>query len=477
MGKVRLEPEFRFKSSQGSVLSEGKEKFAYFKQIAIGSASGVVTLALIIAGFSISGASSSSVGKPSESASQSASPTPSVTSSIARTCSVATEAADPRLGTFSAVVINAATDEVLFDRNAATPASTASTMKMLTAAAALQVLGPNYRVETKVYQDPANPATIYLVGAGDPTLSRTANGKQSVYKDAPKLSDLAVAVNASLKGQAVSKIVLDSTLFSGPSWEPTWQRSEQTQGYMSEVTALQVDGDRKNPSAETSARSTTPVANAGRYFKAALGASASAAAISEAKMPAGMTQIASVYSQPISQWVKHMLLVSDNTQAEYLARLVSLKQGFDGSFTSLNAAIKMGLNSTMISSANVTIKDGSGLSDFNAVSPTYLAQLSKLILGSQGNYSIIYQGLPIAHESGSLASRFGGDNLDAAGHIIAKTGWIKRGYTLAGIINAKDSTQLTFAIYALGNVKDDAKDAIDNLATAIYRCGNQLSNN
>ena len=85
--------------------------------------------------------------------------------------------------------------------------------------------------------------------------------------------------------------------------------------------------------------------------------------------------------------------------------------------------------------------------------------------------------MPIAHESGSLATRFGGDNLDAAGHIIAKTGWIKRGYTLAGIINAKDSTQLTFAIYALGNVKDDAKDAIDNLATAIYRCGNQLSNN
>lgn len=459
-------------------MSEDKAKFAYFKQVAIGAASGLATLALIIAGFSISGSASlpSDSSNSQNTAEVSASPTPTPTDSLARTCSVATEAADPLLATFSASIINPATDEVLFDRNGETAAAPASTMKLLTAAAALQVLGPNYRVETKVYQDPANPSTIYLVGAGDPTLSRTANGKQSVYRDAPKLSDLAVLVNGALKGQAVSKIVLDSTLFSGPAWEPTWQRSEQTQGYMSEVTALQVDGDRKNPAAETSARSTTPVANAGKYFKTALGSSASTAVISEAKMPAGMSQIASVYSQPISQWVKHMLLVSDNTQAEYLARLVSLKQGFDGSFTSLNAAIKMGLNATMISSANLTIKDGSGLSDFNMVSPKYLAQLSKLILGAVGNYSVIYQGLPIANESGSLAARFNGDNLDAAGKIIAKTGWIKRGYTLAGIIKAKDGTNLVFGVYAHGLVQESTKLAIDNFVTAVYRCGNSLSN-
>ena len=459
-------------------MSEGKAKFAYLKQVAIGAASGVATLALIIGGFSISGtASNNSADDGTTDSSATPTATPSVTPTDARNCSVAEAAADAKLATFSAVVINPATDEVLFDRNGQVGSAPASTLKLLTAAAALQVLGPNYRVETKVYQDPANLSTIYLVGAGDPTLSRTANGKQSVYRDAPKLSDLAVAVNAALKGQSVSKIVLDSTLFAGPTWESTWERSEQTQGYMSEVTALQVDGDRKNPAAETSARSTTPVANAGKYFKTALGASATAAAISEAKMPAGMTQIASVYSQPISQWVKHMLLVSDNTQAEYLARLVSLKQGFDGSFTSLNAAIKMGLNATMLSSANLTIKDGSGLSDFNSITPTYLAQFSKLVLSGVGNYAVIYQGLPISNESGSLASRFNKENLDAAGKIIAKTGWIKRGYTLAGIIKSKDGVDLVFAVYAHGQVSDSTKLAIDNFVTAVYRCGNSLSNN
>lgn len=245
---------------------------------------------------------------------------------------------------------------------------------------------------------------------------------------------------------------------------------------MSEVTALQVDGDRANPTAETSARSTTPVANAGKWFKAALGATAANASVVTGTLPNGATQITSVLSQPISQWVKHMLLVSDNTQAEFLARLVSLKQGFDGSFSSLNQALKRALAGTNLDSSSLVIKDGSGLSNFNAVPPIYLAKLSKLILTAGGNYQVVLQGLPIAGESGSLASRFKGDNLDASGHIIAKTGWIKRGYTLAGIVNAADGTPLVFAVYALGSVKDDAKQAIDDLVTAVYRCGNTLSN-
>ncbi|MEN9713514.1 MAG: hypothetical protein RLZZ164_178 [Actinomycetota bacterium] len=456
------------------------KKFAYLKEVLIGAGSGVLALVLIILGFSVSGSpiNNNANPQPSDSSSVSSSATPTDTSTAgARTCSIASLATDPKLGNFSGVFLNAGTGEVLFDRSKDVPAATASTMKLLTAAAALQVLGPNYRVETKVYQDPTNPGSIYLVGAGDPTLSRTANGKQSVYQNAPKLSDLAVGVNAKLGATQITKITLDSTLFAGPTWDATWERTEQTQGFMSEVTALQVDGDRANPAAETSTRSTTPVANAGKYFKTALGASASGASIVQGKMPAGMTQIASVLSQPINVWVRHMLLVSDNTEAEYLARLVSLQQGFDGSFSSLNVAIKQALAYTQLPTANLTIKDGSGLSDFNSVPPMFLAKLSILIASGQGHWPLVLQGMPIAHETGSLSDRFGGDNLDAAGKVIAKTGWIKHGYTLAGIINAKDSTKLTFAVYALGNVTADAKQAIDNLVTAAYRCGNTLSNN
>ena len=456
-------------------MSEGK--FPYFKQVALGALAGIGTLGLIIGGFSISGVGTvpQNTTPSSTQAAVSPSPSTSITANSTRTCSVATQAADTRLGTFSGIVINADNDEVLFDRNGSVPAATASTMKLLTAVAALNVLGPNYRVETKVYQDSADQGSIYLVGAGDPTLSRTAAGKQSVYKDAPKLSDLAIGVKAAI-AVPITKITLVSSAFAGPSWEPTWERSEQTQGFISEVTALQVDGDRANPSAETSARSTTSVLNAGKYFKAALGTAAANAVVQQGTLPNGVTQVTSVLSQPISQWIKHMLLVSDNTQAEALARLVSIKQGFDGSFTSISAAVKRALASTALDSSNLVIKDGSGLSDQNAVPPLYLAKLSKLIMGAQGNYNVVLQGMPVAGESGSLQDRFKGANLDASGHIIAKTGWIKHGYTLAGIINAKDGTHLVFAVYALGDVKDDAKQAIDDLVGAVWRCGNTLSN-
>jgi D-alanyl-D-alanine carboxypeptidase/D-alanyl-D-alanine-endopeptidase (penicillin-binding protein 4) len=459
-------------------LSEETKGFPYLKDVAKGAGIGLGVLALIIGGFSIGGLGSATPTQTSSSQQTSAaSATPSATPTDSRTCSVSTDAIDPRLGSFQAVVIDATTDTVLFDRGADTPAATASTMKLLTAGAALNVLGPNYRVDTRVYQDPSQPGTIILVGGGDPTLSRTAPGQQSVYRDAPKLSTLAVGVNAKMAGIPITKIIVDGSMFTGPSWDPSWERSEQTTGYMSEVTALQVDGDRQNPAAETSPRTTTPVLNAGKHFKKALGAAAASAQIVEGKVPGTAVEIAKVSSQPISVWIKHMLQVSDNTEAEALARLISLDQGYDGSFSSLNIAIKKGLANTQLDSNGLVIKDGSGLSALNAVPPSFLAKFSKLVMTGFADFGVIRDGLPVSGESGSLSARFKGDLKDAVGQVHAKTGWIKHGYTLAGYITARDKSNLLFAIYALGNVKDDAKDAIDKLATDFFRCGSQLSNN
>jgi D-alanyl-D-alanine carboxypeptidase/D-alanyl-D-alanine-endopeptidase (penicillin-binding protein 4) len=457
-------------------VSPVNQGFKYFKEVGKGALIGLAILALIIGGFSIGGFGGKVTSAPQASASSAVSASPSPSSSSARSCSVAQLATDPRLAKFSGVVINAATDEVLFDRNANTPAATASIMKTLTAAAAILTLGPNYRVETRVYQDATDPGTVILVGGGDPTLSRTPAGQQSVYRDAPKLSTLALNVNKKLAATPITKIIVDATLFTGPTWEPSWEKSEMSEGYMSEVTALQVDGDRANPAAETSRRTTTSVMNAGNYFKKALGASAASATVITGTMPTGATQIASVSSQPISKWINHMLQVSDNTEAEALARLVALDQGLGGSFASIDAAIKRAISPLGLNLTGMSIRDGSGLSDFNAVSPTVFAKLMQLANKPGSGIELVRQGLPVAGESGSLTDRFKGDNIDAAGHIFAKTGWIKKGYTLTGIISSKDSSTLVFAVYALGDVKADAKDAIDNLVTGFYRCGNQLSN-
>ena len=391
-----------------------------------------------------------------------------------RTCSVAGPASDGRLMDFNGYVMNAATGEVLFSRNGDKPNRTGSVLKVLTASAALSALGPDYRLTTTVV-DGGTPGTVVLVGGGDPTLSA---GGPSVYAGAPQLSDLAAktkdAYEKAHPGVPITKLVLDASYWNpADKWDPIWKRTEQTIGYHSEVTALMVDGDRADPNRATSPRSTDPIGRAGAAFAAALGGVSD---ISTGTAPSA-NALASVQSQPVASLIPFMLLTSDNTLAEMLARVVSVKSGFGGSAASLQQAIPAALKGYGVPVDGLTIKDGSGLSEANAVPPSYVAQLMVKIKAGGQNLSVVYNALPVAGKSGSLASRFTGANAVARGNVIAKTGWIDTAYSLGGVINAADGTTLTFAFYAIGNgIKDNAKAAIDTLATSVYNCGDNLSN-
>ncbi len=445
----------------------------YPRQIAIGAATGLILLALIIGGFTLAAPKSSG---PTNTPTNTPTDTPTVTPTTdGRDCSIAELALDDRLVGLHAQVMNPATNEVLFDVQGDVPAQTASVMKLLTATAALQVLGPNFRVQTKVYADLDNPGHIVIVGAGDPTLSRVRAGVQSVYKDAPKLADLAVQINDWARSTPITNITLDSTYFETEYWDTDNPESERTIGYQSIVTALQVDGDRANPTAQTSPRSLDPVNAAGVALKKAIGPLATSATLTRGQAGENLLEIASVRSQPISKWIEHMLRVSDNTEAEFLARLVTKQLGYDGSRDWVEDSLKEALTRAGLDTQDLQLRDGSGSNEWNRVPATFINALLKKVLNEDGDLGIIKRALPIAAETGSLANRFKGDNIDAAGKIFAKTGWTKSEYSLAGIIKAKDGTDLVFSIAAIGNVNATAKDAIDNLATGIYRCGNKLS--
>ena len=116
------------------------------------------------------------------------------------------------------------------------------------------------------------------------------------------------------------------------------------------------------------------------------------------------------------------------------------------------------------------------MSQLNMVTPRFMAELMRLVNSEFADFGQIKRSLPIAGESGTLGSRFKGEIKDATGKILAKNGYIIGVHTLNGIINAQDGTTLTFTIYALGDVGEDVRTAIDTLATAFYRCGNELSN-
>lgn len=393
-----------------------------------------------------------------------------------RTCSIASTAAQPNLGTLAASVIDTSTGEVLFDRAGTTPASPANVTQLLTAASAIKILGASTQLSTKVMLG-SSAGTIVLVGGGDPTLATTPD---SVYEGAPLISDLATSAMAAYKAaypkasDKITQIVLDTSLWnSSDNWNPGWATSERSNGYMSLITPLMVDGDRDDPTDDESARGDDPVMRAGQAFAAAAGLSGVTFSTGSA---IGSTVLAEVKSQPVSTLVGQMLMTGDNTLAEMLARVMAKRAQLDGSSASVTQIIPATLKDLGLDTTGLVIADGSGESASNAVPPQLIAQLLVKVKANEADLGSIYAGMPVAGQSGNLYDRFA--DSPASGKVVGVTGWITNERSLAGIINAADGTALAFAFYGLGDaISTDTKAALDALASAAFTCGANLSTN
>ncbi|MET0303298.1 MAG: D-alanyl-D-alanine carboxypeptidase, partial [Microbacteriaceae bacterium] len=362
-------------------------------------------------------------------------------------------------------------------------------MEALTAATSLAVLGPTFQISTRV-MDGADEGTVVLVGRGDPTLSRLPAGEESVYPGAPKLADLAAQV-VEAYGQKhpeepLRRLELDATYWGlDDRWDDTWDRGAQTGGAQGEVVALQVDGDRDDPTAQNSPRSSGPIGRAGDAFAQALkDADTEGVVIDEGieietgEAPGGTDLLGEVRSQPLRQLIPQMLQTGDSSLAESLARIASKESDRDGSAASLTETYTAALGPSGFDTEGLAVRDGSGLSAENAIPPSALAEFMARIHGGDQNLQIIRDSLPVSGESGGLADRFTGDNAEVQGDVTGLAGRIASAATLAGTVEAADGTSLAFAFAGVQDgIDDGAVAALDTLATAVYRCGSNLSSN
>ena len=117
-----------------------------------------------------------------------------------------------RLGsTVHATVLDVASGELLYARNADVPTTPASTTKLLTAAAVLSARGPAYRIGTRAVAG-SSPGEVVLVGGGDATLSIDADGQ---FPGAARLDRLAQQVTKALGDTEPTRVLVDTSLFSG----------------------------------------------------------------------------------------------------------------------------------------------------------------------------------------------------------------------------------------------------------------------
>ena len=402
-----------------------------------------------------------------------------------RTCSVADAALNEDLADFSGVVVDPFTGDVLFARGSEDLVPPASVMKIVTGAAALAVLGPETRFATSVVATD-DPSRVVLLGGGDSTLSRLATGNPSVYAGAATLQDLAektiAAAQAGLpEGEKVTitEVVVDASLWpTEDAFDASWSRDAASNGFVSRVTALQVDGDRENPQVEISRRGSDPVRRAGDEFVKALRAAGNAGRyvkVTTGDAPVEGTVLASVESPPVSELVRYMMKESDNTLAEMLARHVSLAQGAGGTAASLATVIPSVIAGLGLPTEGLVVQDGSGLSPLNQVSPSYIAMLLSEVARGGGPLSSLRDSLPVAGVDGSLDDRFVEENAIAHERVLAKTGSITGVRSLAGFVTGEDDEPLAFAFFSQGTVGDETRVAIESLVTAVYGCGSNLA--
>lgn len=360
-------------------------------------------------------------------------------------------------------VIDLANSSTVYDSGADTGQTPASTLKVLTATAALHILGPEHVFTTGVMAEPGGgdaPTRITLVGGGDPTLTTGSSGGAS-------LIDLADRTAKALADDGVSAVELtyDATLFSGPAVDPDWRPSYVPSEVVSPVTALAVDVPDTRPD--------DPPQAAAEAFAGLLddrGITVTAEPVAGTADDAA-TELAVVRSDPVSTIVEDALVISDNDASEVLARHVALGAGHDGTAAAGSTAIGEALTDLGIDMSSSTILDGSGLARDTAVPAGVIA--STLAVAADPEHPelrSVLTGLPVAGFTGTLNDRF--DDTAGGGLVRAKTGTLTGVSSLAGLVTSADGGRYAFAVLA-DDISDtlSAEAALDDVAMAIARCG------
>ncbi|MEZ6244325.1 MAG: D-alanyl-D-alanine carboxypeptidase/D-alanyl-D-alanine-endopeptidase [Phycisphaerales bacterium] len=133
-------------------------------------------------------------------------------------------------------VIDAATGDILASRNADKPLIPASNQKLLTSAAALITLGPDFVFQTDLLLD---ASTLVIKGSGDPALGDPAilSASEPPMTAGDLLESLAAAV-ARAAPPTLDQIVVDDRVFDREWAHPSWPDKDLNRWYCAEIGGL-----------------------------------------------------------------------------------------------------------------------------------------------------------------------------------------------------------------------------------------------
>lgn len=398
-------------------------------------------------------------------------------------------------------VLSLDSGKTLYSHNVSELLNPASNVKLVTAAAALHKLGPEYRFPTEFWcsgQRASSCGTLYIKGHGDPMLYT-----ERVYGIANQLLALGLA--------QVSDIVVDDTWFDEFRGGPGWDQENVDRPYLAPAGALSINHNavaihilpastvnrapqiRTNPASaffriENNLRSVTarsrrylvpssipdgnhqrirvtgrlPVGSeplvfyrkidnppfyAGETFKTILQERGIAV---KGRVRLGVTPddaslLYTAWSPSLAEVVRELNKYSNNFIAEQLIKTLGAEfRGAPGSWEKGISVVEEVLAEMGIMRGSYVMKNGSGLNDINRFSAAQLAHLLKVVWERASYFPEFAASLGIAAKDGTLRSRL--DGTQAQGLLRGKTGTLQNVSALSGYVRSPRNERLAYVI-------------------------------
>lgn len=313
------------------------------------------------------------------------------------------------------------------DVNGSVPRVPASNQKLITTAFALDRLGPDFRLKTKLLRRP--DGTMEITGQGDPDL-----GLAGVQRFA-----MAALGQGGARSAPDGQVQL--LLREEPQqrwWPRDWHPADRVEAYGAPITRLALTSNAlgsaiRNPAARFQTLLQREIERQGGKVRMGV-----------TRPGATGTEPDAVVLHEESSAPMHALLSLANTESHNFTAEVLLREGADQwDLGQASVAAMQWMRAQNLPIAGLRVADGSGLSRGNRVTSRTLAAL--LLRMNQHPLSAYYKSsMAIAGQRGTLRNYFRGSSLEGRFH--GKTGTLTGVRSVSGILQTKDGLRFVSMI-------------------------------
>lgn len=335
----------------------------------------------------------------------------------------------------------------LYERNAQCRFVPSSTVKIITAGAALYHLGEEAVFETEVATDGVIEEGVvkgncYLKGSGDPSL--TALDLVSLIE---QLGDI-----RAIEGD----MILDLSCFEDAPLGPGWMWDEEPAFWSVPMSALNIEHNFIEGLVIFEPEKLAATLVRGLLERKGISFSG---VLREGKAPEKGKRLACHHSKSIKELLGPILKNTDNLYSDCLFKRMggSWKKGKEQVEKFLKEVV--GLNPE-----ELVVVDGCGLSRYNLVSPDQMIQILRILRSNR----VFNESLPVGGIDGTLRHRMEG----IVGKVRAKTGSMTGLSSLCGYVTTEAGEELALAIFENGYIKqgrDMKKQIEDEICTLLVK--------